>query len=455
MSQYILRRENEPANFKIDYKKELKPEQLDVVLHGDGPCLVLAGAGSGKTRTIVYRVAYLLEKGVRPDEILLVTFTNKAAREMLDRITEVFGQYPKGLWGGTFHHIAHILLRKYAKLLGYQSNFTILDQEDAQSLLKIVVHDLHPNPLKGRFPSASVLNSIIRLSRNTRFPIQNILERFHPNFLIISSDISQIAKSFAEKKKANNSLDFDDLLELLRTLLDTNAEALSALSKTFRYILVDEYQDTNRLQGDIVTRLGGHHKNILVVGDDAQSIYSFRGAEIQNILQFPKFFPKTKTFKIETNYRSSPEILALANQIISNNSRQYPKNLKSVKKSQDLPCVAALSSSDEEAEFIVQRILELRAEGMPFSEMAVLFRASHHSQVLEFELTRREIAYEYRGGVRFFERAHIKDVLAHLRVVNNTADEIAWHRTLTLQVGIGSETAKKIVMEILKYAALS
>ncbi|HLC99603.1 MAG TPA: ATP-dependent helicase [Patescibacteria group bacterium] len=449
MAKYVLRRDASLGNLRINYEKELNPEQLDVVLHGDGPCLVLAGAGSGKTRTIVYRVAYLLEKGVRPDEILLVTFTNKAAREMLDRITEVFGQYPKGLWGGTFHHIAHILLRKYAKLLGYQSNFTILDQEDAQSLLKIVVHDLHPNPLKGRFPSASVLNSIISLSRNTRFPIQNILERFHPNFLSISSDISQIAKAFAEKKKANNSLDFDDLLELLRTLLDTNAEALSALSKTFRYILVDEYQDTNRLQGDIVTRLGGHHKNILVVGDDAQSIYSFRGAEIQNILQFPKQFPDTKMFKIETNYRSTPEILHLANKIIARNSRQYPKALKSIKPSSEKPVVVSLSTSQEEAEFIVQRILELRQDGLPLSEIAVLFRASHHSQALEFELTRREIPYEYRGGIRFFERAHIKDVLAYLKVTENPRDEISWYRILLHQEGIGEVGAKRIINGIL------
>ncbi|MEK7130592.1 MAG: ATP-dependent helicase, partial [Patescibacteria group bacterium] len=454
MSQYILRRENEPANFKIDYKKELNPEQLEVVLNGDGPCLVLAGAGSGKTRTIVYRVAYLLEKGVRPEEILLVTFTNKAAREMLDRITQVFGVYPKGVWGGTFHHIAHILLRKYARAIGYEPNFTILDQEDALSLLKIVLKDLYQNPPKGRFPSASILHSIISLARNTRMPINNLLEMYYPNFLPIQGDIMRIAAAFAQKKKQSNLVDFDDLLELLRLLLDSKPEVRESLSRMFKYILVDEYQDTNRLQADIVTRLSGHHGNILVVGDDAQSIYSFRGAEIQNILLFPKFFPKTKTFKIETNYRSSPEILGLANKIISNNSRQYPKNLKSVKKSQDLPWVAALSSSDEEAEFIVQRILELRAEGMPFSEMAVLFRASHHSQVLEFELTRREIAYEYRGGVRFFERAHIKDVLAHLKVIENAKDEISWHRILLHQEGIGEVAAKKITMEILKYANL-
>ena len=454
MSEYIIHRESGPVDFKIDYKNELNSEQLDVVLNGDGSCLVLAGAGSGKTRTIVYRVAYLLEKGVRSDEILLVTFTNKAARQMLERITQVFGSYPKGLWGGTFHHIAHILLRKYSRMIGFEPNFTIIDQEDALSLLKSVLKDLYPNPSKGRFPSASVIHSIISLSRNTRMPIQMTLEMYYQNFLPIQSDISEIARAFAQKKKQGNNLDFDDLLEHLRTLLDTNQEVRAVLSKMFRYILVDEYQDTNRLQADIVTRLGGHHGNILVVGDDAQSIYSFRGAEIQNILQFPNIFPNTKTFRIETNYRSTPEILNVANCIISRNARQYPKNLKSIRAGGEKPWVAAFSSASEEAEFITQRVLELRAEGTPFTEIAVLFRASHHSQSLEFELTRREIPYEYRGGIRFFERAHIKDVLAYLKVIENHRDEISWQRILRHQPGIGDAGAKKVTDELVKLSDL-
>ncbi|MBI4133256.1 ATP-dependent helicase [Candidatus Uhrbacteria bacterium] len=429
---------------KIDYEKELNDEQREVVTGGDGPCLVLAGAGSGKTRTIVYRVAYLLERGVDPKNILLLTFTNKAAREMLGRVALLLGAPPSGLWGGTFHAVCHRLLRSLATRAGYRENFSILDEEDARDLVKSTLKDLDIDVKARRFPSSAVIQSILSYSRNARVPLEDALEAKHPRFLPLLDDFIKIASLYAEKKHSTNAMDFDDLLQVVLDLVKSNPDVRSRLADQFHYILVDEYQDTNPVQAELVTMLAARHGNLLVVGDDAQSIYSFRAADVRNILNFPKQFADTKIFRLETNYRSTPEILDLANDIITKNEAQFQKTLRPVKQPYVKPHLTPAASSAQEATFIAEMILQQRDEGVKLEDIAVLFRATHHSQSLEFELAKRDIPYEYRGGMRFFERSHIKDALAFLRVRANPADAIAWMRILGLQVGIGTAIAGRL-----------
>lgn len=449
-TKFTIKHSFDPSSFKVDYKKELNDEQLRVVTDGEGHVLVLAGAGSGKTRTIVYRVAYLIERGVNPENILLVTFTNKAAKEMLFRVERLLGAFPKGLWGGTFHHVANLLLRKYAPAIGFQHNFTILDDEDSRDLVSVIVKDLAIDPKKQRFPSSAVVQNIMSLAQNTQISMDELIETRFPHFLKILGQLSAIQKAYAERKRKNNLMDFDDLLVHLATLLERDEKVRERLATQFRYILVDEYQDTNKLQATIVRLLSSHHHNLLVVGDDAQSIYSFRGADISNILDFPKQFENVTIHKLEKNYRSTQPILDLANAIIVNNTEQYQKTLVHVRDGKITPALVPAASPKQEAEFIAEMILQLRDEGIPLNKMAVLFRAAFQSQTVEFELTRRDIPYEYRGGVRFFERAHIKDVIAFLKVLSNPNDEIAWLRVLNLQVGIGSQTAAVIYDQLVQ-----
>jgi len=443
-TQYILKRDGDTASFKIDYQKELNEQQLQVVLHGDGPCLVLAGAGSGKTRTIVYRVAYLLERGVRPEEILLVTFTNKAARQMLLRIEELLKVQPKGLWGGTFHHVANLILRKYGNAIGYPANFSILDDDDSKSLIELCRKDVIGDKPKERFPSKAVLQDIYSLAANTEQTVADVLESVRPDLLKHSDQILDINARYEKRKRDSVLLSFDDLLTQTRRLLLESDEVRQKLAGQFRYVLVDEYQDTNTIQADIVERLSSVHRNLLVVGDDAQSIYSFRGADIQNILGFPKREKGTTISKLETNYRSTKPILDLANNIIKHNGDQFMKILHHIQPGEAKPQLVPTHTSGQEADFIAQMVLERHEEGIPLKEMAVLFRASYQSQELEFELTRRDIPYEYRGGVRFFERAHIKDVLSFLKLLEHPKDELALLRTLTMQVGIGPAAVTKL-----------
>ncbi|MEK7105416.1 MAG: UvrD-helicase domain-containing protein [Patescibacteria group bacterium] len=429
---------------KIDYQNALNEEQLPVVLGGDGPCLVLAGAGSGKTRTITYRVAYLLEMGIRADEILLLTFTNKAAKEMMSRVEELMEGYPTGLWGGTFHSIANRILRQYANVIGYSPNFTIMDQDDAQDLVKYCLKDLKIDTKARRFPSPAVLHSMISYSRNASLSLADVIDRKYSNFFDLVPTIERIAEVYRERKKAANTMDFDDLLLLLSELLQTNEAVRQQLAGRFRYVLVDEYQDTNVIQAGIVRNLSSVYGNVLVVGDDAQSIYSFRAAEIQNILKFPDVYGNAKVFRLETNYRSTPEILGLANAVIQQNVDQFQKELKAVRPGLEKPSLVPAGDNRQEAQYIAEQVLQLRDEGLALKEIAVLFRAAHHSQALEMELARRDIPYEYRGGMKFFERAHIKDVVAYLRLVANPKDSMAWIRVLSHQIGIGAVTAGKI-----------
>lgn len=431
---------------KIDYANALNQEQLAVVLEGDGPCLVLAGAGSGKTRTLTYRVAYLIERGIDPSSILLLTFTNKAAKEMSTRVETVLGPSARGIWGGTFHSIGARLLRSFAEDLGYRSNFSILDQEDSRNLIKAVMKDLSIDPKARRFPTASVVGDVLSYARNTQTTIDDVLEIKYPNFQSFITDIEEIAKQYHLRKKQANAMDFDDLLTNLAMILD--GPDGKRISERFKYILVDEYQDTNAVQARIVAGFSKVHRNIIAVGDDAQSIYAFRGANVKNILSFPEQFEGARIFKLLTNYRSTPQILDLANESLSHNRHQFKKELIGLREKGDKPRLIACSSASQEARYTADQVLALRDEGVALANMAVLFRSSAHSQTLEFELMKRDIPYEYRGGQKFFERAHIKDVVSFLRVYENPKDEVAWLRTLGLQTGIGATTAGDIASQM-------
>ncbi len=431
----------------IDFVKELNEEQLAAVQGGDGPCLVLAGAGSGKTRTITFRVAFLLEQGVKPENILLVTFTNKAAGEMRHRVQQITGMQTALPWSGTFHHIAFRILRIYAPLLGYGNNFTVLDSDDSESLLKLCIKEVKPEA-KGakKFPSASAVSSVISYARNAETTIDSVLENKFFQWFPFAEDIKQIAAGYVVKKKEANAMDFDDLLVNLLVLL-RQPQVHEKYASQFYYVLVDEYQDTNKIQASIINQFASINKNILVVGDDAQSIYSFRAADIQNILQFPNAFPGTKIFKLETNYRSGKEILDVANNVISNNRSQFQKTLKAIKTSEK-PYLYPQLDQQSEGNFVAAKIADLIEKGTPANEIAVLFRASHHSQMLEVELVRRGIAYDYRGGVRFFERAHVKDILCYLRLMTNLADTAAWLRVLMHEEGVGPAAAQKVIEQM-------
>ncbi|NCF75297.1 MAG: UvrD-helicase domain-containing protein, partial [Xanthomonadaceae bacterium] len=441
---------------RINYKKELNKEQYKAVIESDGAALVLAGAGSGKTRVLIYRVAYLIENGVSPENILLVTFTNKAANEMLTRVQHLLKKEPKGIWGGTFHHIANRLLRKYAQVLGYKNNFTILDREDSLSLLKQCYNEFIDVKRKSKyFPKANIIYRIISLARNKKILTEEIMKKDY-DYLTDQeiSSVKKISERYKQKKKEINSMDFDDLLINLLKLLSENINIKEQLSRQFQYVLVDEYQDTNRIQADIIQALSEKHKNILAVGDDSQSIYSFRAADISNILNFPKRIPNTKIYKLETNYRSIPQILDLANQSISNNKNKYPKNLKSIKASAEKPIFILCRNNRKQAEFVIQEILKLQKQGIKINNIAVLFRSAFQALELELALSQSGILYVMRGGMRFFDQKHIKDVVAYLKILTNFRDEIAWQRILRLYEGIGLQTSQKIFNQVKKFSSL-
>ncbi|MCF6276828.1 MAG: ATP-dependent helicase [Candidatus Magasanikbacteria bacterium] len=427
----------------IDYNNELNSEQVKVITDGDGACLVLAGAGSGKTRTITYRVAHLLEQGVNPENILLVTFTNKASREMLTRVQEITRGETRLPWAGTFHSIAFKILKRRAVVLGYSNNFTVLDSEDSRDLIKICVKQEGVQKTGQKFPSTKVLQSIFSFSRNSEMGLQDVINLKYPHFLNLRDDLGHIFNEYEKRKKLSNSMDFDDLLINFYRLLQSSPEMLDYYAGKFKYVLVDEYQDTNKIQDSIINLLASVHKNILVVGDDAQSIYSFRAANVNNILDFPKKYEGTKIFKLETNYRSTPNILGLANDVIEKNLKQFRKVLKSHREVNVTPELNSFYHQKNEAEYIADKISEFQNDGI--KKIAVLFRSTHHSQALEMELNSLGIDYEYRGGIRFFERAHIKDVLAFLRIYSNPKDMVSWNRVLNMQSGIGLVTAQKII----------
>ena len=440
--EYTLQRAPSAATISIDYAAELNPQQYAAVTAPPGPLLVIAGAGSGKTRTLTYRVAYLLENGVEPRNILLLTFTNKAARQMLDRVVNLLPVDATGLWGGTFHSIGNRMLRRHGSAIGFSSGFTIMDREDQKDLLNAVVAGAGIDPKEMRFPKGDVLADIFSFVVNTERPLDELLAEKFPYFLPLLEQIRDVQARYERRKKATNSLDFDDLLEKTLRMLKENEEIAAHYRRQFQFILVDEYQDTNKIQADFIDLLAAEHQNVMVVGDDAQSIYSWRGANFQNILEFPRRYPKAQVFKIELNYRSVPEILEVANAAIAQNVRQFRKNLSAVRLTNGFkPAVVALNDGSEQAQFVAQRILELRDEGVDLNEIAVLYRAHYHAVELQLELSRRGIPYQITSGIRFFEQAHIKDVAAFIRFVANPRDEVAFKRMVRLLPGIGGKSA--------------
>lgn len=451
MKDFFLSDQQLKPNLNIDYQGELNDEQYRVVSSGGGPMLVLAGAGSGKTRTITYRVAWLLEHGTPVENMLLLTFTNKAAKEMMMRVEGLLKVYPTGLWSGTFHSIANRMLRMYGSQTGFGSDFSILDEEDANDLMKMCIKELRIDTKGRRFPSVGVLRGLLSYANNARRSLESVLHDRAEHFAGIIHEVTAVAERYASAKRTARAMDFDDLLLELLKLLRENESVRTKLAQRFQFVLVDEFQDTNIIQSDIVDLLSSGHRNLLVVGDDAQSIYSFRAAEIRNILDFQKRYPEAQSFRLVMNYRSTPEILAVANAVISNNSEQFSKELVSAQISGEKPSVVPANDAREESQYVVEQILKLLDEDVPLKEIAVLFRAAFHSQTLEFELMKRGIVYEYRGGMKFFERAHIKDAVAHLRLLRNNRDLVAWSRALQIQPGLGITTSQKIAETMSQY----
>jgi DNA helicase-2/ATP-dependent DNA helicase PcrA len=430
--------------YRVRYEDELNQEQLDVVMAGEGPMLVIAGAGSGKTRALTYRVSRLIEDGIDPSDILLLTFTNKAAREMLSRVEQLVTIDTRRIWGGTFHSIGNRLLRQHADTIGYRSSFTILDAEDAKEMMESAISSLGIKTLEKRFPKGDVLLDIYSYLINTRTPLELHLENNYPHFGIYRDEMINVFRRYKERKREANAMDFDDLLVNWKLLLDEHPDAGAALQRRYRYILVDEYQDTNKLHAEVVDAMAAVRRNLMVVGDDAQSIYSFRGASFENIITFPLRFPEAKIYKLETNYRSTRQILNLANASIAQNRFQFRKELQAVRGDGPDPAVVGVDDVFEQASFIAQRILELRDEGESLADIAVLYRSHYQSLELQMELSRRLIPYEIRSGVRFFEQAHIKDVIAYLKIVTNSRDELSWKRVMKLYPKVGEKTAAEV-----------
>ena len=429
----------------IDYAAELNDQQLAAVTYAGGAALVIAGAGSGKTRTLTYRVAWILEQGVPARSILLLTFTNKSAREMTERVHNLLPGSTDGLWGGTFHSIGNRILRRHAEAVGFRQGFSIMDREDSEDMIAAVVTQEGIVSTDKRFPKAGVLSDIFSYSINTGLPISKVLAEKYRYFIPLAGDIERVQTAYESRKKEANSMDFDDLLAKTLELLLTNPEISAQYQRQFQHILVDEYQDTNRLQSELIDLLATHHGNVMVVGDDAQSIYSWRGANFENILRFPETHPGAQVFKIETNYRSVPGVLDVANAAILTNENQFPKNLSPVRKPHCAkPALVALPTNNQQAAFVAQRIMELSDEGVPLEQIAVLYRAHYHSMEMQLEFTRRGIPFSITSGLRFFEQAHIKDVAAFLKFTVNPRDETAFKRMTRMLPGIGNKTAETL-----------
>jgi DNA helicase-2/ATP-dependent DNA helicase PcrA len=442
---YQLHKLPSVATSAIDYRAELNDQQYEAVTSGPGPALVLAGAGSGKTRTLIYRVAWLLDNGVEPQNILLLTFTNKAAREMLARVQALLPLETRAIWGGTFHSIGNRLLRRHALEVGFRPGFSIMDREDQEDLLAAVVAGSEIDTKQVRFPTAEVLGDLFSFALNTGQPLAGVIADRYRRFQPLTQQIEWVRKKYEERKRAANAMDFDDLLVKTVGLLNANPGVAEHYQRHFQFILVDEYQDTNRLQSDFIDLLAARHQSVMVVGDDAQSIYSWRGANYQNILDFPKRYPQTRIYKIEINYRSVPEILSVANSAIQGNAKQFTKTLRAERAGLEIkPALVPLIDNNQQALFVAQRILELRDENIDLGEIAVLYRAHYQSLEVQLALTRAGIPFFITSGLRFFEQAHIKDVAAFMKFVINPADEIAFKRMARLLPGIAIKTAERL-----------
>ena len=426
------------------YDRALNSSQLEAVSHKEGPLLVIAGAGSGKTRTLIYRVARLVEEGIPPASILLLTFTRRAASEMLSRATRLLDNRCEKVSGGTFHSFANAVLRRYATHVGFESGFAILDRADSESLIGMLRREFSPASKKLAFPRKQTLANIFSRAVNKVRSIEEVVSADYAHFTSDLEIIIDIFEAYKSHKLRHNFLDFDDLLVFLHTLLQKHPDIRDRLSSTYRYIMVDEYQDTNLLQAGILIFLASTHKNVMAVGDDAQSIYAFRGANFKNIMEYPTIFPGTKIIKLEENYRSIQPILNLANVIIDRATEKYEKTLFSRKTAGPRPLLVDASNERGQSRFITEKILELQQKGIPLNEIAVLFRAGFHSFDLEIELSREQVPFIKVGGFKFVESAHIKDVLAHLKVLTNPEDRLNWYRVLQLLDKVGPKTAQRI-----------
>jgi len=439
---------NVPGEVLDCIASELNEQQLAAVTAPEKQVLVLAGAGSGKTRVITYRVAYLLARGVNPRSILLATFTNKAARMMLRRVEELTGIPRRRIEGGTFHHIGHMLLRRHAEAIGFRRDFTIIDEEDAAQLMKAVRKDVPVNLTERLFPSARVLYRLHSLSINTGRPLEELIVYRFPQFARMVEEIRRVTTAYQERKHKQNLMDFDDLLVNTQRLLVESPETGTDISQRYEHILVDEYQDTNLLQARIIKELSRVHGRVFAVGDDAQSIYTFRGANFMNILQFDRDYPEARIYKLETNYRSTPQILLVANAVMADIPEKFRKRLAPVRPDGLKPLLLTCADSEEQAEFVGEQLLVLREEGIPLKEIGVLYRAHRHSLEIEVELAKRGIPYEIRGGLRFMEQAHVKDVVAFLSFLVNPRDELALSRILEMCEHVGSKTISGVLHKI-------
>lgn len=434
-----------PPKLSLDYEQALNPQQFAAVSATDGPALVIAGAGSGKTRTLVYRLAYLIDRGVDPASILLLTFTRKAAQEMLTRAGALIGARTERVTGGTFHSVANALLRRHGRPIGLDPGFTILDRGDAEDLISLLRGQLGLNEKEKRFPRKGTIAEMFSKCENTLESLEEVVLGEFAHFAEHLDDLGKLRRAYEQAKRERQLLDYDDLLAKLRQLLSEDEASRLAISGRYRHLLVDEYQDTNRLQADLIRKLAATHDNVMVVGDDSQSIYAFRGATFRNIMEFPDLFPGTRVYKLEENYRSTQPILNLANEIIEGAAERYSKRLFTRKLDGPLPALVQAAGENAQSRFVAQKILELREEGVPLREVAVLFRSSFHAFDLEIELSRRDLPFVKRGGFKFIETAHVKDLLAHLRVVGNPLDAVSWNRVLLLVEGVGPKKAQSLI----------
>jgi DNA helicase-2/ATP-dependent DNA helicase PcrA len=428
-----------------DLTAELNAEQAAAATHGEGPLLIIAGAGTGKTRTLIYRVAHLIERGVAPERILLLTFTRRAAHEMLSRAERLVGSASKRVQGGTFHATGHRLLRQFGPDAGLPRDFSIMDQGDAEDLMQLARASLGYGKQEKRFPKKESLHYVYSRHLNTERPVDQIIEQEYPQFIEFSRDIVRIFAEYTSRKSERNLVDYDDLLLFWAMMLEQSPSLADRISGLYEHVLVDEYQDTNLLQARILRGLCRHHANITVVGDDAQSIYSFRGAHFRNILDFPKQFANAQIVALEQNYRSTQPILDVTNTLISRALERFTKTLWTQRGGTDAPWLVTARDEQQQTRFVVDRILELHEKGMALADIAVLVRAGYMSADLEIELTNRNIPFEKWGGLKFLEAAHVKDVLAFLRVLENPRDEVSWYRILMLMPGIGDVTARAIM----------
>ena len=442
-------KEIEQKPYLIDYATELNEQQFNAV-RTDGPLLVIAGAGSGKTRTIIYKVAYLIENGVQPSSILLLTFTKKAANEMKNRAGSILDDRCSHIVSGTFHSFAAMILRRYAERLGYSSNFSIADAQDGEDIINIIRTQMNVKSIDDRFPRKDTIYKVISKAFNTNQTIEQVILDEYPHFDSHISTIEEIAAKYAEYKKQRNIMDYDDLLLNLRDLLCID-DVRMKIAGQFRYVMVDEYQDTNRIQAEIACYLASEHGNIMAVGDDSQSIYSFRGASFKNIMQFPEIYPDCRIVKLEENYRSIQPILNFTNAIIENAAEKYTKKLYSHISGEQRPLFVKTKGKEEQADFVVSEILKLHDKGISLNDIAVLFRSGSHSNELEVKLAAAGLPYIKYGGLRFAETAHIKDIMAFLKLITNSSDEMALYRILSNVDGIGNKTAEKIIANVLQY----